>query len=56
MAIRTSHEHSDVVIIGSGPGGVIPATVLARKGIKVVCLEQGSWFPPTARPHYGRDW
>ena len=56
MAERTPHDHADVVVIGSGPGGVIPATVLARKGIKVVCLEQGSWFPPAERPHHGRDW
>ena len=56
MAERTTHDHADVVVIGSGPGGVIPATVLARKGIKVVCLEQGSWFPPAERPHHGRDW
>ncbi|MDE0388168.1 MAG: FAD-dependent monooxygenase, partial [Rhodospirillales bacterium] len=56
MVERTSHDHADVVIVGSGPGGVIPATVLARKGIKVVCLEQGSWFPPAERPHHGRDW
>ena len=56
MAERTIHDHADVVIVGSGPGGVIPATVLARKGIKAVCLEQGSWFPPTGRPHFGRDW
>ena len=56
MAQRTTHDHADVVIVGSGPGGVIPATVLARKGIKVVCLEQGSWFPPDERPHFGRDW
>ena len=56
MAERTTHDHADVVIVGSGPGGVIPAMVLARKGIKVVCLEQGSWFPPDERPHHGRDW
>ncbi|MCY4406871.1 MAG: FAD-dependent monooxygenase, partial [Rhodospirillaceae bacterium] len=56
MAERTTHDHADVVIVGSGPGGVIPATVLARKGIKVVCLEQGPWFTPDERPHFGRDW
>ena len=56
MVQRTTHDHADVVVIGSGPGGVIPATVLARKGIKVVCLEQGSWFPPAERPHHGRNW
>ena len=56
MGQRTTHDHADVVIVGSGPGGVIPAMVLARKGIKVVCLEQGSWFPPAERPHHGRDW
>ena len=56
MSAPTTHDRADVVIVGSGPGGVIPARVLAQKGIGVVCLEQGPWFPPAGRPHHGRDW
>jgi choline dehydrogenase-like flavoprotein len=33
----------DVAIIGAGASGAVAATVLARRGFSVVCLEQGDW-------------
>jgi choline dehydrogenase-like flavoprotein len=39
-----SVELADVVIIGSGYGGSIPAYYLAASGAKVVVLERGQWF------------
>ncbi|MEM7024761.1 MAG: GMC family oxidoreductase [Pseudomonadota bacterium] len=49
-------DHADVVIVGAGAGGAISAKVLAERGLKVVCLEQGPWHPPASRPHHGTDW
>jgi choline dehydrogenase-like flavoprotein len=36
-------ETTDVVVIGTGPGGAIPAYHLAAGGAKVVMLERGPW-------------
>lgn len=52
----TRHEHADVAIVGAGAGGAISAKVLAERGLKVVCLEQGPWNPPANRPHHATDW
>ncbi len=46
----------DVLIIGAGATGSLAATVLARAGLDVVCLEQGSWVEPGDHPHYSSDW
>lgn len=46
----------DAVVVGAGPGGAIASLMLARKGLKVVCLEQGPWFRPENRPHDKTDW
>ena len=38
-----SVETADVVVVGTGPGGAIPAYYLAAGGAKVVLLERGPW-------------
>lgn len=40
----TAGERADVVVIGSGFGGAIPAYHLAAGGAKVVMLERGPWL------------
>ena len=37
------HQHYDAVIIGSGFGGAMTASVLVDAGLKVLMLEQGGW-------------
>jgi choline dehydrogenase-like flavoprotein len=36
-------EKTDVVVVGTGPGGAIPGYYLAAGGAKVVMLERGPW-------------
>jgi flavin-dependent dehydrogenase len=36
-------EEVDVAIVGAGPSGSVAALHLARAGLSVVALEQGSW-------------
>ena len=40
----TAHERTDVLVIGSGFGGAIPAYHLAAGGASVVVLERGPWL------------
>lgn len=53
---RRSHDPVDVLVIGSGMGGATASLVLAEAGLKVVCLEQGTWTLPETRPHFRSDW
>ncbi len=39
-----ARETTDVVVIGTGPGGAIPGYHLAAAGAKVVFLERGPWL------------
>lgn len=40
----TSSESTDIVVVGSGFGGAIPAYHLAAGGARVVVLERGPWL------------
>jgi len=37
--------HFDVCVIGSGPGGSVAASTLAKAGLKVALVERGPFFP-----------
>ena len=52
----TQHAPVDVVVVGAGPGGAITSMILAERGLRVVCLDQGGWTPHEERPHYDEDW
>ncbi|MBV8769414.1 MAG: GMC family oxidoreductase, partial [Hyphomicrobiales bacterium] len=40
-----AHNHYDVVVIGSGPGGASLATRLAPTGKRILILERGDYLP-----------
>ena len=42
--------------LGAGVGGALASLVLARAGLRVVCLEQGGWTRPEDHPHASPDW
>ncbi|GAA4101574.1 GMC family oxidoreductase [Nocardioides kongjuensis] len=44
--MQAAVEDADVLIVGAGPSGAVAAYELARRGFKVVCLEQGEWNLP----------
>ncbi|MFZ2012704.1 MAG: GMC family oxidoreductase [Nocardioides sp.] len=46
MNEQATVEGADVLIVGAGPSGAVAAYELARRGFKVVCLEQGDWNLP----------
>jgi len=47
---------SDVLIVGAGAGGAAAAWRLARRGLRVTCLERGGWVDPEAAPSSEPDW
>jgi choline dehydrogenase-like flavoprotein len=47
----TSVEKTDVLVIGSGFGGAIPAYHLAAGGAKVIVLERGPWLQTEELAH-----
>jgi len=47
----TSVERADVVVVGSGFGGAIPAYHLAAGGARVVVLERGPWLTSAEFEH-----
>jgi choline dehydrogenase-like flavoprotein len=53
---NTKYDPVDVLVIGSGMGGAAATKILAGAGLKVVCLEQGTWTRPADRPHTSPDW
>ena len=42
----------DVVVVGSGPGGAVTARECARRGLKVLVLEEGDRHEPGTMPPY----
>ena len=48
----TKPDRADVVIVGAGVGGALASLMLARAGLRVVCLEQGGWTRPEDHPHF----
>ena len=42
----------DVVVVGSGPGGAVTARECARRGLKVLVLEEGDQVAPGAVQPY----
>ena len=54
--MSAAKERADVLIIGAGAAGGMMAKTLAEAGLRVVCLDQGPWFPPSEKPHWGSDW
>lgn len=53
---KRSYDETDVLVIGSGPGGAGVTKKLAAAGMRVVCLEQGPWVHPSEHPHYHKEW
>ena len=45
-ATHTLHCTYDVCVIGSGSGGAVAASILARAGLDVLLLERGPFRPP----------
>ena len=51
----TDRDRADILVIGAGASGAIASLVLAERGLKVVCLDQGGWTAPAEHPHYAPD-
>ncbi|WP_134738859.1 GMC family oxidoreductase [Nocardioides sp. 503] len=45
----------DVAVVGSGPGGAVTARECARRGLRVVVLEEGAWVEPGSAEPYSLD-
>ncbi|MDW9830267.1 FAD-binding protein [Sinorhizobium meliloti] len=46
---------ADIVVIGSGPGGAVTATLCAEAGKSVLLIEEGRNLPVQWPPHFSRD-
>jgi choline dehydrogenase-like flavoprotein len=46
---------ADAVVIGSGPGGAIASTLLAKAGRDVMLLEEGPFLPLESALHFSRE-
>jgi len=46
---------AEVVVIGSGPGGAVTATLCAEAGKSVMLIEEGEDLPLESAPHFSRE-
>lgn len=54
MGSATRHS-VEVLVIGSGPGGAVTATLCAEAGKSVLLIEEGSDLPLDSAPHFSRE-
>ncbi len=45
---------TEVLVVGSGPGGALTAAVLAERGMDVTIVDEGDWVEPGSVPSYSR--
>ena len=45
-------RRTDVLVIGSGPGGAVTARALAEQGLEVLVVEEGDWVEPGEHEPY----
>ena len=53
---KRSYDETDVLVIGSGPGGAGVTKKLVDAGMRVTCLEQGPWVKPAQHAHFHDEW
>ncbi|WP_324698790.1 GMC family oxidoreductase [Novosphingobium sp. RL4] len=46
---------TEVLMIGSGPGGAVSGTLFAQAGHRVTMVEEGQHLPLEAAPHFSRE-
>lgn len=54
-AVGSLPQHTEIAVIGSGPGGAITACLLAEAGHQVVLLEEGPELPLESCPPFSRQ-
>jgi choline dehydrogenase-like flavoprotein len=50
----TERLQTEVLVVGSGPGGAITASRLAEAGRDVTIVEEGAWLPTESTPAFSR--
>ena len=50
-----TRRSAEVVVIGSGPGGAVTATMCAEAGKSVLLIEEGRNLPLESAPHFSRE-
>ena len=54
--IDEQSDSADVLVIGAGAAGAAVVWSLARRGLDVLCLEQGDWVADEDIPKNHADW